>query len=525
MSIAGLRRSAQKMGGSGKSKGKGGYYASWSPPSFDKMKKDLTPQEEPHVAEPIVLIEGEYADPYSLDKMTGQPEIHAAFHYRFHRFTQLYKGKKQFRTMSCLRGPEQHNPKQCVTCLLVDNKTFDEKNSGARSAWVFNIAHLVAYHSMPLTKDSQIQMKKDGSGPIMVDRECRNGTIGQRVYARMNNKQCDGCQAQAPLKMGSHRYWQLGKGHLDDLFDFNDKVLSKICFYTNTGIIQTGFNCGKCSTKFLDIASSGFTNQHIKDFSEGPQRCNCGHVGLPVPEYESGYTADGYSRIQNFQMPVGPNGQPFKARPINLFDVAIWVQREGENTDSKPVVTKWCRLTEYPHGNGKVDITSYVNESLVANPFDFEDLFSTDTDAQAKQLDVANPYSQGQQQQNFNRYNQLPQGGYAGPMMPPQQPMGVPGQVPGQMPGQWPQQPQQQGFPNQQYTQQPPPQQPFPGQAPQQPQYPPQQPQIAQPYPQQPQQPQFPAPIGPPPQQQPQQPQQGPGVPGFPPPGPGRPNW
>lgn len=518
MSIAGLRRSAQRMGGGGKSKGKGGYYANWSPPSLDKIKANVTPQEEPHIAEPIVLIEGEYPDPYNTDKVTGQPETQAAFHYRYHRFTQIYQNKKQFRMMSCLRGPEQHNPKQCVMCLLCDNKTFDEKSHSARSGWVFNIAHLVPYHVMPLTKNSQIQMKKDGSGPIMVDRECRYGTIAQRVYARQNNKTCDGCQAQAPTKLGSHRYWQLGKGHLDDLLDFNEKTLSKICYYTNTGIIQTGFCCVRCNSRFLDIASSGFTNQQIKDFSEGPQRCNCGHVGLPIPEYESGYAEGGYAKVPNFQMPNGPDGRPYKARPLSLFDVCLWVQREGENTDSKPVVTRWCRLTEYPHpqGNGKVDITQYVNETIVPNPFDFDELFSIDTEGQAKLLDMANPYSPAAQQQNFQRYGQMPQGGYAGPMMPPQQPMGGP-----QMPQQWAQQPTQQGWPGQQYQQNPQPMMPNN-------QFPPQQPQIAQPYPQQPQQPQFPAPIAPPPPQQPQQPQPQPGlpgVPGFPPPGGGRPPW
>lgn len=503
MSLSALRRSAHKMGGSGKSKGRGGYYASWTPPSLDKIEKDLTPQEVPHVAEPIVMIEGDYADPYNLDKATGQPEIKAAYHYRYHRFTQLYQGKKQFRMMSCLRGPEQHNPKQCVMCLLCDNKTFDEKSHSARSGWVFNIAHIVPYHVMPLVKNNQIQMKKDGSGPIMVDRECRYGTIGQRVYSRKNNKPCEGCQAQAQIKMGSHRYWQLGKGHLDDLIDFNEKTLGKVCYYTNTGIIQTGFNCVRCQTRFLDIASSGFTNQQIKEFTENPQRCQCGHVGLPASEYESGYAEGGYAKIPNFQMPVGPDGRPFRARPLSLFDVAMWIQREGENTDSKPVVTRWCRLTEFPTQNGKTDITQYANETIVSNPFDFDDLFTIDTEGQAKLVDVANPYSASAHQQNFQRYGQLPQGGYAGPTLPPPQQPWMPtvGDTVGQIPGQYP----QQGYP-----QQPP-------------QYPPQQ-QIAQPYPQQPQQPQFPAPINPPPPAQPQQPQQPmPGVPGFPPPG--RPNW
>lgn len=481
MSLAGLRRSAQKMGSSGKkSKGKGGYYASWTPPSYDKVQGSVTPQEAPHVAEPIVLIEGEYADPFDPDKVNGQPTIKEAYHYRFHQFQQKYQNKLQFRKMICLRGAEPHNPKPCVPCLMTDSKEWDEKGHSARSGWVFNIAHLVPYHTMPFMKDGQIQMKQGTNQPIMFDKECRYGTIAQRVYSRANNKQCEGCQQQAPTKLGGHRYWQVGKNHLEDLVDFNEKVLGKVCFYTNTGIIQTGFICSRCNSKFMDIATSGYTNDQIKQFSENPTKCQCGHYGIPQIEYESGYGEGGYSKVPNFQMPIGPDGKPFKARPLNLFDVVLWIQREGESTDSKVVITRWCRLSKYPQQNGEVDITQYVNETIVANPFDFDDLFSLDTEGQAKILERPNPYSQSTTQQNFARYNQGPQGGYVGPTVPPPQ-FNTP-----QMPG---------------FAQ--PPQGP-----------------IATPYPQPGQ---FPAPIQPP-QTQPAQPTSPmPGIPGFPPPG--RPNW
>lgn len=499
MSLSGLRRSAQKMGGGNKGKSKGGYYASWTPPSYNKIQGSVTPQEAPHVAEPIVLIEGEYADPFDQDKVNGQPTIKEAFHYRFHRYQQRYQNKLQFRMMSCLRGPESHNPKPCVPCLLTDSKEWDEKSHGARSGWVFNTAHLVAYHTMPLMKNGQIQTKQGTNQPIMVDRECRYGTIAQRVYSRSNNKPCEGCQQQAPTKLGGHRYWQVGKNHLEDLIDFNEKILGKVCFHTNTGIIQTGFICSKCGAKLVDLATSGLTNDQIKQFSESPYRCQCSHVGLPQAEYESGYGEGGFSRLPNFQMPVGSDGRPVKARPLNLFDVVLWVQREGESMDSKAVVTRWCRLTKFPSQNGEVDITQYVNETIVPNPFDFDDLFSIDTEGQAKILERPNPYSAAATQQNFARYGNppgVPQGGagYMGPTVPPPQPYNAP-QMPGFM------------APPQ------PPQGPSPQQSP-----------IAMPYPQPGQ---FPAPIQPP-QTQPAQPQTTqpvlPGnIPGFPPPG--RPNW
>jgi hypothetical protein len=468
MSLQGLRRSAQKMGGGGgKNRGKGGYYSAWTPPSFDKIQGKITPQEAPHVAEAIVIIEGEYADPYDRHKITNQPIVQPAYHYRFHRY--MYRGdnnKNMPRTMTCLRGPDPHNPQQCVPCLMTDNKEWDEKSHGSRSNWVFNIAHLAPYHSVPLMKNGQIQTRREDQRPIMVDRECRYGTIANRVYSRNNNKQCEGCNAQAPTQLGSHRYWQIGKSHLNSLMDFNEKILGKICYYTNTGIIQTGFSCPRCQSRILDIASSQFTNDQIRQFAEDGQRCaSCGHVDLPLPEYESGWDERGYAKIPNFQMPAGPDGKPAKARPLTLFDVVLWIQREGESTESHPVITNWCRLTKFPSQNGEVDITKYVNESIVPETFDFDSLFSTTTEDQAKTLNRPNPYAAATQQQNFHQYGQQSYGGYAGPTLPPQQYPTVP--TVGQTIGGPPQAPIAQPYPPQQPQPQPQPAQPaqpqFPG--------------------------------------------------------------
>ncbi len=420
MSLAGLRRSAQKMGGN-KGKSKGGYYANWTPPSFTKNERSITPQEVPHFAEPIVIIEGEYADPFNVSKVDGKPTIQEAYHYVFHRYMQKYNNKTQYRMMACLRGADQHNPKQCVPCLLIDNKELDEKGWGARSGYIFNIAHMVPYHQQPLVKNNQIQTRKDNGQPIMIDRECRFGTISQRVYARTNQKQCEGCQQQAPQKLGSHRYWQVGKNHLNDLLDFNKKILGKICFYTNTGIIHVGFGCAKCGTSFVNLAQSGMTNEQIDQFADNPVQCPnqaCKFYSYPQPEYDSGYTEGGFSKIAGFTLPNGPDGKPVRPRPLSLFDVVLWVQREGESTDSAIVITRWCRLTKFPTQNGEVDVTQYVNEQIVPQPFDFDDIFSIDTDTQAKLLDRPNPYSPAAQQQNFARYGQLPVGGYAGPTIP-----------------------------------------------------------------------------------------------------------
>ncbi len=495
MSLNGLRRNANKSGGGGKNRSKGGYYANWTPPSFDKIQGKITPLEAPHVAEKIVLIEGEYTDPYN-PLPSGQPSTSAAYHLRFHRYMARWQNKQIPKNITCTRGADPHNAQPCVPCMMTDNKEWDEKNHGARSNWIFNIAHLEPYHEMPYMKNGQIQNKTGGGGPIMVDKICRNGTVAERVYSRTANKPCEGCAANAPQKLGSHRYWQVGKGHLNDLLDFNKKTLGKVCFYTNTGVVQIGYTCSKCSGRILDIATSGATNEQLEQFEQSAQRCAaCGNVDMPLPEYESGWDERGFSKIPNFQMPVGPDGKPYKSRPLTLFDVVLWVQREGENTDSKTVITNWCRLTQYPTAQGPMDITQFVNDTLVPKTFDFDDMFAMTTDDQSKTLDRPNPYSAAAQQQNFNRYNQPGQPMY--PTVPQQQPnpgFGYP------QPG-YPQ--QQPGFPQPQPQQYP----AYPPQPQQQPQPP-----LGTPYPQQPaypaQQPQQPAPAGPP-------------MPQFP----GRPNW
>jgi hypothetical protein len=476
MGLTGLRRSAAKNSG-GKGKGKGGYYAVWTPPSFTKIEGKLRPDQVNTVAEPIVLIEGEYIDPDD-----GTPK--EAYLRRVHRFVDKHNGKINYRSITCMRGPDAHNPQPCVGCYLIDHREWDEKASGARSAWVFNLAHLVPYVELPLVRDGRIQMKQGTNEPVMITKSCKMGTVADQIYWQGRGQPyCDGCSPQGcsyQRKLGGHRYWEMGNKHLTELLDFNDKVLGKICYYTGTGIVKTGFECGNCSTLMLSIATSGFTNDQLKQFEQSPQQCRqCGAVGLPIPAYDTGYDEHGMSKLAGVQLPVDAQGTPVKPRPLNIFDVVLWIQREGAGTDSKPVITKWARLTQAPFGdNGTtVDITEYVHSTVVPTPFDFEELFGMNTDSQAKAVGRPNPYGAQAQQQNFARYAQQPQQpafptlpppaapsvgvGYAPPTvapqlppqagqqpMPPQPPIATP--YPGTpsfpQPPQQPAQPQQPGY-------------------------------------------------------------------------------
>lgn len=431
--LSNLRRGAAKTGGGGKGKGKGGFYAKWTPPSFENLSKQLTPAEtrtEVQAAEPVVLVPGEYLDPHNLHPITMQPSKGEMYHHHSHRYQRFYKGRAAgYRSATCTRGPDPHNPQPCVPCLLIDQKEMDEKASGSRSSWVVNAVHLVSYYEAPYVKDGQIQTKNDGT-TIMIKRECKQGTINNRSYwtqraAKSNGKetaQCEGCAQGFPHVLGNHRYWELGKGHLNALLDFNEKELSNTCYYTGTGIVKKGFVCGTCRTPLMDIAASQFTNEQIQQYEDSPQTCTnpqCQAVNLPVPDYESGFDTQFVAKVAGYQPPVDAAGVPIPLRPLDLFDVVIWIQREGEGTKSAPVIKKWERLTQAPFGEGGApfDLTGVV-ESLASETFDFAELFSTDPGQQAKDLDTANPYAQ---QQQPGGYPPPSQGAYA-PSAPPPQP-------------------------------------------------------------------------------------------------------
>lgn len=206
----------------------------------------------------------------------------------------------------------------------------------------------------------------------------------------------------------------------------------------------------------MDIATSGMTNDQIKQFQDTPHTCSsCGSVGHPEAEYDAGYDENGMAKDPNFSMPVNPQtGQPYKPQPLTLFDVVVWVQREGQNTDSKPVIKNWCRITEAPFGDGgqPMDITQFVAD--LVKPFDFPEIFSTTPEEQAKAIGRPNPFGAQQQQQDFHQYAQQPQqGGY--PIVPPAQPQGGYAPQPAGPPQQQPHQPIAAPYPPAQQPQQP----------------------------------------------------------------------
>lgn len=485
MSMEGLRQGAQNIRGSGgKGPQRSAFFARWKPPQMtDILKRFLAapPNEESfvQVSEPIVLIPGQYVDLLSRDKDGAPivpPPIIEAKRFRSHTFpvwiqpkNQGQQGFKSFRDIVCSAGPEPHAPQPCVGCFQVDHGSKDSK---PRDQWAFNIAHLAWYHTRPYVKDGQIQTKQNSNEPIMIKDECmsykmENVLLGRAHGARAQgvnkkHRQCEGCgqyapQGQAPQQhpytWGDHRVLQVGWGHLKKILDLDIEIGQK-CANCNTGIIRVAFDCSRCNNEMLNVAQAGWTNEQLDTYSKTHQQCGqCGNVDLPKGIFECGYNEQ--------YMKVG-GGCPDNVDPrkSSIFDNVLWVQREGEGTDSEIVVKRWEPISTYKTPDGR-SLMDHLKE-IVKAPFNLDEMYTPDSlDEQAETIRVQNPYAQQNQQPQFSPYpGQQGPGGYA-PQQgygPPQgqQPYGPPPGVPNgpgyaPPPGggyQQPQQGQQPQYPN-----------------------------------------------------------------------------
>jgi hypothetical protein len=424
MSMDGLRKGASNLN-SGKGKGavRSAFRARWKPPQMvvgvgtgkNRTTLDLkpflaaAPHEESKIeaAEPVVLIPGQYSDVYAVDETSGAridpPPVREALHFRVHNFNVWMKprnpqerGYNTFRELICSQGPDPHVPQPCVGCYQGDHGA--DKSTRARDQWAFNMAHLAWYHMIPFVKDNQVQMKKDGSGPVMLKEECRNHKpenvyLGRAIQAGRAHgeiakrfKPCDGCQNQAQWVWGEHRVLQLGFKHLKNLFEIDDTV-GKRCINCNTGIIRIAFDCEQCGNEMLNLSQVQWTNDQIEQYSKTQQQCSCGHVGLPKSGYECGFD-------ENFNQVAQACDNPQRT---TIFDCVLWLQREGESTESEVVVKRVELISRYQTQDGR-PLAEHLKE-IVKEPFNLAEMYKPeDLNDQAENIRVDNPYAQQQQQ-------------------------------------------------------------------------------------------------------------------------------
>lgn len=482
MSMDGLRRGAQNLNnGKGKGSSRSAFYARLRIPQIavgagmgkERVSFDLRPflaappSEESKIeaAEPVVLIAGEYDDVYAADAQGAKiipPPKGEALHFRLHSFNVFMaprnpseRGYNTFRELVCSCGPEPHAPQPCIGCYQADH---GDKNARSKDAWAFNMAHLGWYHLTPLLKDGVIQMKRDNSGPVMVKQECmtykmENVYLGRAIQSgrvpaiiAKKYKECEGCKQRLQHIWGDHRVLQLGFKHLKNILEIDDKV-GKRCINCNTGILRVAFDCEKCNTEMLDLSQVQWTNDQIETYSKSPTACqSCGHQGLPKSGYECGFD-DNYNQVA--QSCANP-------QKTTIFDCVLWLQREGESTESEVVVKRVELLSQYKTQDNR-PLTDHLPE-IVKEPYNLADMYKPDTlDEQAESIRVQNPYAT--QQPQYGSYGGQPSGGYpgsgqqVGPNNAPGQQAGYP--APGPQPGTYPQQggyqqggPQQPAYPN-----------------------------------------------------------------------------
>lgn len=463
--MEGLRRGAQNVNnGKGGKGGKGrGFYSRWKPPYMaEDMKKFLAapPNEEARmgVSEPIILLKGEYKDLYARDENgnpVNPPPVTEGYHFKSHTFNVMVppksagqRGYNQFRDVTCSSGPEAHAPQPCCGCHANDNGM----DGRPRDQWAFEAVHLGWYHQSPLVKDNQVQMKRDGGGPVLVKNECDTQRKLNQIYGRAHQSDpnkykapyvCEGCQGQHPWAWGDHRTLQLGKNHLLNLLDVNDKIGQK-CATCGTNILRVAFDCGnaQCGQELIDVATTGWTNQQLDQYAKQPIGCQrCGYVGLPVPAFSCGFN-------ENFQQVAPECANP---KQTALWDCVLWIQREGESTSSEIVITRIDPIATFQTPDNR-PLTDHIRE-LVKDRYDLAEMFKPDSlEEQAKRLFIQNPYAAPQQTyQSYPGQQQPPQfgGQQPGGFQPPQQPQQP--QYPSQGYGQPPQ--QQGGYQQQQQPQ------------------------------------------------------------------------
>ncbi len=455
MSMENLRRGASSISsGRGKGGTRSAYFAQWRPPQISigagmgkqRITFDLHPflaappseESKTEAAEPIVLIAGEYEDPYSVDDQGNRivpPPKTEGLHFRVHNFNVFMKGRNPseqgyhtFREIACSAGPEPHAPQPCLGCYEVDHGNKDAKS---KDQWAFNIAHLGWYHMVPLVKDNQVQMKRDGSGPVMIKQECMNQKrenmyLGRALQANRGvpqaiakkYKNCDGCQQGAQWAYGDHRVLKLGFKHLKNILEIDDKI-GKKCVTCSTGILRVAFDCQHCNNEILDLTAVQWTNDQIETYSKTQQNCpHCQQVTVPQNVYECGYD-ENYNKI---------SASCSDPRKTTIFDCVLWVQREGESTESEVVVKRIDLLPQYVTPDNR-PLQDHLKE-IVKEPFNLTEMYKPDTlDEQADTIQKPNPYQQQQQYQAYG--GGQPQGGYP----QGQQSFGGQGYAPPQPPG------------------------------------------------------------------------------------------
>lgn len=408
----GVRAETQKKGGKG---GKGNWYERM------RLEKD--------VITPVIFIAGEYVDPnppqelVEVDPVTGRPKpvVQPFFKFKSHK-RALPNG--QFRDEVCSIGDDPHHPQPCVGHTYMD---MGDKSMGIQDKYATGFLHLGYYHGHPqANKDGTLVKKQNSQEYYMVDDECggRNCNFcrsiqGQPAVLAQGETFPNYPPGSITTFFGHRRYMELGRGHLQNLLDW-DKTINSTCFGTayardpntkqyilgqNGQPVPTGtcgvkltmqqYVCQTCNSILIDLATSTMSDVQIEDAVSKP---------LPCQTCRTYVSAMGIVGCNNCGAPS----------QFDLFSgLVLWVTRSGEGTNSQlmlkappgqqlPFETLESFFSRNPvdprafQGKSGPD---YIDDLL--KPYNFPELIKPrDLAAQAKRYEVQWPVA-GMPNQNY----------------------------------------------------------------------------------------------------------------------------
>jgi hypothetical protein len=279
----------------------------------NRFKPPGPPKDNPQArVEParIRLIPGDYV------AMDGSKAPY--FEYYEHFATRSMKGHICSKIWKELPDGEMIGSGKCASCWEIDeNKAGDLSR---RRLAAFMLLDYGWFYLVPATnKDGKI---------IRRDKDSKYGKKGSIVYDRIPEAEAIKEYGRAKIKresferlQGRIEHWSLGVNHLLQLSSKIDD-LERECRCGGQINIPV-WECSACEAEVIDLTrkDADLTADEVNQMVSGPCKCGaCGNVDLlnPVHECDSCGNPD----------------------PIELWDVDLWVRREGVGNQSSLVISK-----------------------------------------------------------------------------------------------------------------------------------------------------------------------------------------
>ena len=340
---------------------------------------------------PVILVPGEYPDPRPERRgPDGRPPVNPYHLCKEHR--KKVADKKYPITDVCSSGFDENNPLPCTYCH--QKQTGDTSVDGgpgkkARTLYGFNLLHLAWYHLAPVVdrRTKQVMLNPNTNEPYMTKVLCEGAG-------------CEHCRDNREKVYGAKKYIQVGMNHFENLRSI-DADIGEVCLECREGTVTTAsFECTSCGHVIIDCVANKYTESEVDTFASEPMTCpSCRHTDY----------AEETLSCSDCQDP----------KRTGLFDVVLWLRRQGEATASalsvnhpSPKELGWCFRDDYELPNGEDLVLHYVEHEdgsvkpewnkLVAGmvaPYDFDSMVGIGKGRsvadQAKRMQIANPFAGG----------------------------------------------------------------------------------------------------------------------------------